>query len=85
VQHRFASNLPEEIGELPHSRSEIPNSALHRTTNTYHCSFVLRGGLSGLGGVVIGFGNGFAGGRPRGGSGVMGLFDGRGADSSVPR
>ena len=34
-------------------------------------SFGLRGGLSGLGGVVIGFGNGFAGGSPRGGSGVM--------------
>jgi hypothetical protein len=33
--------------------------------------FGLRGGLSGLGGVVIGFGNGFAAGRPRGGSGLI--------------
>jgi hypothetical protein len=32
--------------------------------------FGLRGGLSGLGGAVIGFGNGFAGGSPRGGSGA---------------
>lgn len=31
----------------------------------------LRGGLPGLGGVLIGFGNGFAGGSPRGGSGVI--------------
>ena len=31
----------------------------------------LRGGLSGLGGVVIDFGDGFAGGRPRGGSGLI--------------
>jgi hypothetical protein len=34
-------------------------------------SSVLRGGLSGLGGVVIGFGNGLAGGSPLGGSGVI--------------
>jgi hypothetical protein len=37
----------------------------------YPRSFGLRGGLSGLGGVVIGFGDGFAGGNPRGGSGVI--------------
>jgi hypothetical protein len=36
-------------------------------------SFVLRGGLPGLGGVLIGFGNGFADGSPRGGSGVIGF------------
>ena len=33
--------------------------------------FGLRGGLSGLGGVVIGVGNGLAGGSRRGGSGVI--------------
>ena len=33
--------------------------------------FGLRGGLSGLGGVVIGFGSGFAGGSGRGGGGVI--------------
>ena len=30
-----------------------------------------RGGESGLGGTCTGFGNGFAGGSPRGGSGVI--------------
>ena len=34
-----------------------------------HYSLVLRGGESGLGGTCTAFGNGFAGGRPRGGSG----------------
>ena len=33
--------------------------------------FGLRGGLSGLGGVVIGFRSGFAGGSRRGGSGLI--------------
>lgn len=38
-------------------------------------SFGLRGGESGLGGTCIGFGNGFAGGKPRGGSGFINHLD----------